>query len=153
VHELAEAPLGRALANGRIEDITVGAEQRVEILKPPAPSGRPSARARVRELSGLYRPYRTDISVDLPAPFSPSSACTSPGIGQEPSRRGVLDTPQHRDPIGDLAWWSAATSPMASAARATVRRPTGLILPVTASPFHRSEWATITAARDGREVA
>jgi hypothetical protein len=46
-----------------------------------------------------------------------------------------------------------AATPTASAARATARRPTGLILPVTASPFPRYEGATITAARDGRGVA
>ena len=35
-------------------------------------TGLPSTR--ISPASGLYRPYRTDISVDLPAPFSPSSA-------------------------------------------------------------------------------
>jgi hypothetical protein len=30
-------------------------------------------------LVGRYRPYRMFIRVDLPAPFSPRSPCTSPG--------------------------------------------------------------------------
>ncbi len=46
-----------------------------------------------------------------------------------------------------------AASPRASAAVARATRPTGLILPVTSSPFRQIEWATITSARDGGEVA
>src|SRR5919112_5153369 len=34
---------------------------------------------RISPSSGWSRPYNWFISVDLPAPFSPSSACTSPG--------------------------------------------------------------------------
>jgi hypothetical protein len=45
-----------------------------------------------------------------------------------------------------------AASPRATAETRTARTER-LILPVTASPFHRYEWATITAARDGCEVA
>jgi hypothetical protein len=45
-----------------------------------------------------------------------------------------------------------AASPRATAKTRTARTER-LILPVTASPFHRYEWATITAARDGCEVA
>src|ERR1700761_5884249 len=41
---------------------------------------------RISPSSGLYSPYRTDISVDLPAPFSPSSACTSPAITSKSTR-------------------------------------------------------------------
>ena len=39
--------------------------------------GAPSTR--ISPASGAIRPYATCISVVLPAPFSPSSACTSPG--------------------------------------------------------------------------
>src|SRR3989442_13324599 len=35
-------------------------------------------RTRIRPLSAGYIPYSTRMSVDLPAPFSPTSACTSP---------------------------------------------------------------------------
>src|SRR6201996_7153173 len=50
----------------------------------PISTGWPSTR--ISPSSGLYRPYRTDISVDLPAPFSPSSAWTSPGITSKSTR-------------------------------------------------------------------
>src|SRR4051794_25623086 len=39
-------------------------------------TGSPSTR--ISPSSGRYRPYRIDMSVDLPAPFSPRSAWTSP---------------------------------------------------------------------------
>jgi len=45
-----------------------------------------------------------------------------------------------------------AASPRATPMTRTARVER-LILPVTASPFHRYEWATITAVRDGWEVA
>src|SRR3954447_16265288 len=47
-------------------------------------TGRPSTR--ISPSSGLYRPYTTFINVDLPAPFSPSRACTSPGIRSRSTR-------------------------------------------------------------------
>src|ERR1700733_7880783 len=53
-------------------------------------TGSPSIR--ISPASGLYRPYRTDISVDLPAPFSPSSACTSPGATSKST--GSVATPE-----------------------------------------------------------
>jgi hypothetical protein len=46
-----------------------------------------------------------------------------------------------------------AASPRASAAVARATRLESLILPVTASPFLRTEWATITAERDAGAVA
>jgi hypothetical protein len=46
-----------------------------------------------------------------------------------------------------------AASPRASVATPRATRLRSLILPVTASPFPRYEWATITAARDGGDVA
>src|SRR5947209_17221866 len=55
----------------------------------PISTGRPSIR--ISPASGLYRPYRTDISVDLPAPFSPSSAWTSP-VTTSKSTRSLATT-------------------------------------------------------------
>jgi hypothetical protein len=46
-----------------------------------------------------------------------------------------------------------AASPRASVATPRATRPRGLIVPVTASPFPRYEWATITGGRDGGDVA
>src|SRR6202035_913744 len=47
-------------------------------------TGLPSTRT--SPSSGLYRPYRTDINVDLPAPFSPSRAWTSPAWTSKSTR-------------------------------------------------------------------
>jgi hypothetical protein len=46
-----------------------------------------------------------------------------------------------------------AASPRASVATPRATRLRSLIVPVTASPFPRYEWATITAGRDGGDVA
>src|ERR1700733_10123393 len=48
---------------------------------------------RISPSSGLYRPYRTDISVDLPAPFSPSSAWTSPANTSKSTRSFATTEP------------------------------------------------------------
>src|SRR3954453_13858168 len=44
--------------------------------------------------SGRYRPYRQFISVDLPAPFSPSSACTSPARTSRSIRSFAVKSPK-----------------------------------------------------------
>ena len=48
-----------------------------------APGRRPRPRSRISPASGAWTPARILISVDLPAPFSPSSACTSPAAEVE----------------------------------------------------------------------
>ena len=48
-------------------------DRRREAARPGAPS------KTIVPLSGAVAPEATFISVDLPAPFSPSRACTSPG--------------------------------------------------------------------------
>src|SRR4051794_34545449 len=44
--------------------------------------------------SGRYSPYRQFISVDLPAPFSPSSACTSPARTSRSMRSFAVKSPK-----------------------------------------------------------
>jgi hypothetical protein len=46
-----------------------------------------------------------------------------------------------------------AASPKASVTVAAATRPMGLILLVTLSPFHRTEWATISPVQDDGGVA
>ena len=57
----------------------------------PMSTGRPSTR--ISPSSGRYRPYRTDISVDLPAPFSPSRAWTSPATTSKSTRSFATTEP------------------------------------------------------------
>src|SRR5947208_13336568 len=50
---------------------------------------------KISPASGRYRPVRTFESVDLPAPFSPSSACTSPSAASK-STWSFATTPGNR---------------------------------------------------------
>src|SRR4051794_13685149 len=55
-------------------------------------TGSPSTR--ISPSSGWYRPYRTFIRVDLPAPFSPSSAWISPGATTRSTESFAVSAPK-----------------------------------------------------------
>ena len=86
-------------------------------------------------LSGWWTPARILTSVLLPAPFSPTSAWTSPA-------RSSSDT-------SDSAW--VAAEPLRDAAQRDGRRAAGAHRPVAAAPRRRHHGAARAVVRDRRE--
>ena len=83
-------------------DVEVGDQRRLLVDRIPGRRGAPrranarraaSPRIRMRPASGRTAPVRIFTSVDLPAPFAPISACTSPGLTDSEALRNAATAP------------------------------------------------------------
>src|SRR5579863_10007555 len=86
--------------------------------------------SRISPSSGCSSPYSTFIRVDLPAPFSPSRACTWPGATERSIRSLATSGPKRLV----MPFSSSSTSPLAE--------------PRCAGPQRRRSGADVAAARE-----
>src|SRR5512144_2620978 len=99
------------------------------IPRPIASRGDPilasSPRTTIRPPSAGYMPYRTRINVDLPAPFSPISAWTSPARSSR-STSSLASTPGKRFVMPSSTTRGGEPLPPAPSPFVTVRRSPAL---------------------------